>query len=69
MDRQFVQSSDIAEIGYDSNSMVLEILFIKGGLYQYFDVPEAVYLELMSCDSKGRFLNANIKNNYRYTRL
>ena len=69
MDRVPVVSTDLAEIGYDSSSMTLEVLFLKGGLYQYFDVPESIFLELLQADSKGRFLNINIKNNYRYTRL
>ena len=69
MDRVPVVSTDLAEIGYDSSSMTLEVLFLKGGLYHYFDVPESIFLELLQADSKGRFLNINIKNNYRYTRL
>jgi len=69
MERQFVQSSDLAEVGYDANSMTLEVLFQSGGLYQYFDVPEAVYVELMTSSSLGRFFNANIKFSYRYSRL
>jgi len=69
MDRVPVSSTDLAEVGYDPGSMTLEILFIKGGLYQYFDVPEMVFQELLQADSKGRYLNMNIKKHYRYTKL
>jgi len=49
--------------------MTLELGFKQGAVYQYFDVPDAVYQELMRADSKGTFFHANIKNNYRYTKL
>lgn len=69
MDRIPVNSSTIVDIGYDDSSMTLELGFKQGAVYQYFDVPDAVYQELMRADSKGTFFHANIKNNYRYTKL
>jgi len=69
MNRTPVSSSDVAEIGYDAATMTLEVAFHKGGIYQYFDVPESVYHEFMSADSKGKFLNTRIKSNYRYVKL
>ena len=69
MQRISVSSSDVAEVGYDAGSMTLEVAFQSGGVYQYFDVPESVYQELMRAPSKGGFLHANIRNNYRYTKL
>lgn len=68
MDRTPVSSTDVAEIGYDVPTMTLEVAFHRGGVYQYFDVPEIVYQEFMRADSKGKFLHANIKNSYRYTK-
>lgn len=49
--------------------MTLEVAFHDGGVYQYFDVPESVYREFIGADSKGKFLHASIRNNYRYTKL
>lgn len=69
MERTPVVSSDLSEVGYDPTTMVLEIVFHSGGTYQYFDVPETVYQELLSSESIGRFFHAHVKNNYRYTRL
>jgi hypothetical protein len=69
MDRIPVNSSTIVDIGYDDSSMTLELGFKQGAVYQYFDAPDAVYQELMRADSKGTFFHANIKNNYRYTKL
>lgn len=69
MDRTPVTSSNVAEVGYDPTTMTLEIAFHNSTVYQYFDVPEIVYQEFMRTDSKGTFLHANIKRNYRYTKI
>jgi hypothetical protein len=61
-----VTSSNVIAIGYDSNTLTLEIEFKDGGVYQYFDVPGTVYQELMRAGSIGQFMHANIRNNYRY---
>jgi uncharacterized protein len=69
MKRTHVESSNIESIGYDSKSQTLEIEFLNGTIYQYFDVPEKVFEELMGADSQGRYLNANIKGIYRYSKV
>ncbi len=69
MERESVSSSNIASIGYDDNSETLEIEFLNGAVYQYFDVPNGVYEELMAADSHGRYLAANIKGTYRYSKV
>jgi hypothetical protein len=69
MQRTPVSSSNIAEIGYDEVGRILEVLFLNGSLYQYFDVPPQVYNELAMASSVGQYLNANIKGNYRYARV
>jgi hypothetical protein len=69
MNRIPVTSSNMKSVGYDIQSMTLEIEFTSGEVYQYFDVPEAVHSELMGSDSKGSFFSAQIKGNYRYARL
>lgn len=62
-------SSNIASIGYDPGTQTMEVEFTNGNVYQYFDVPQAVYEELMRAESAGRFLNAQVKGVYRYARL
>lgn len=69
MDRIAVDSSTIADVGYEQATMTLEVGFRNGSVYQYFDVPETVYQEFMCASSKGKFLHANIKNNYRYVKV
>jgi hypothetical protein len=69
MNRMPVSSSDVASVGYDPNTMTLEVEFKNGSVYQYFDFPETGYQELMRASSIGQFLHANIRNNYRYTKI
>ena len=69
MNRTPVTSSNVARVGYDANTMTLEVEFQNGSVYQYFDVPEVEYQGLMTADSVGKHLNQNIKNNYRYTKI
>lgn len=69
MDRISVSSSNIASVGYDSESMTLEIEFNNGSVYQYFDVGERLYEDLISADSIGGFLAANIKGSFRFSRV
>lgn len=63
---QYVDSSNIESIGYDSESQELHVRFLKSGeTYVYYAVDEWVFNELMQSDSKGKYLNANIKPNYQ----
>jgi hypothetical protein len=69
MRRQTVSSSNIAEVGYNENQRILEVLFHNGTLYQYFEVPPQMFGELMQASSIGKYLNANIKGHFRYARV
>lgn len=69
MERQPVVSSNISSVGYDSGDMILEIEFKNGAIYQYFDVPEYIFKELINADSVGGYLAAHVKGHYRYSRV
>jgi hypothetical protein len=69
MIRDPVASSNIASIGYDPDSETLEIEFINGSIYQYFNVPSGLNEQLMVAPSKGQFLNTYIRNAYPYSRV
>jgi hypothetical protein len=49
MNRQNVNSSNLASVGYDETSNTLEVEFNNGGIYQYFNVPESVYKVFVKC--------------------
>lgn len=63
MQRRATTSSAITEIGYENG--VLEIKFVTGKTYRYFDVPELEYDRLMKAESKGAYFNANIRGQYK----
>jgi KTSC domain-containing protein len=63
--RQPVQSTAIAKVGYSKHRHILEVEFVNGAVYRYFEVPYAVYRDLMSADSKARYYDFNIKGHYR----
>ena len=69
MNRTPVTSSNLASVGYDPNSLTLEVEFKNGSVYQYFDVPDHTFQGLMRASSKGTFFNAHIKYSYRYAKL
>ena len=69
MERYSVASSNISSIGYDAGTETLEVEFLSGAIYQYYNVPQNMYEQLMQAGSKGRFLNTYIKNAYPYSRV
>lgn len=62
-----VVSSNISSIGYENGT--LYVAFHHGGLYQYLNVPESVFRELMSAPSHGKYLAAHVKGVYPYSRI
>jgi hypothetical protein len=69
MEREMVASSTVLSVGYDLPSETLEVEFKNGGLYQYYNVPEAIYQQFMASDSKGKFLHVYVKNAYPCSRV
>ncbi len=64
MNRQYVESTLATSVGYDPATSTLEMEFKStGAVWQYYDVPESVYNEMMS-GSIGKYFLANIKGQY-----
>jgi len=61
MERIPVSSTNVASIGYDSNSMTLEVEFLNGSIYEYYNVPEGLFNDFLIASSKGTFLDQFIK--------
>ena len=64
-----VESSNINQVGYDTATQELRVLFNSGSAYAYQNVPDQVFTEFLESPSKGRFLNENIKGRYEYVKL
>ena len=69
MPRRPVRSSNIASIGYDAGSNTLEVEFVTGAVYQYYNVPQSVYEGLMNAHSHGTYLAAQVKDVYRFQEI
>ncbi len=61
----YVQSAAIESLAYDSDAHRLRATFRSSGrTYEYEDVPEELYDQLMFADSLGAFFNAHIRDQF-----
>jgi hypothetical protein len=63
MKREAVESSNMAEIGYDPKKTLLEVLFHNGAIYQYHPFTEEQHKEMLAADSIGKWFWANVRGN------
>lgn len=68
MERYHVDSSMAVTVGYDPVNSILEMEFRSGEIWRYHDVPENVYLEMIS-GSIGKYFQAHIKGQYPESRV
>jgi KTSC domain len=67
--RHEVDSSELRSVGYDAAASLLEAEFHSGEVYQYFDVPAELVLELLEADSLGRYFNARIRSRFKFKQV
>lgn len=64
-----VKSTNVAKVGYDSNSKRLAVQFHnKDTVYHYADVPGSVADGLMSAKSPGSYVGQNIVGKFTTTK-
>ncbi len=64
-----VVSSNIAAVGYEGEEKRLRVEFLNGTSYDYSNVPESEYQDLINADSVGKQFNQCVKNNYSYSQV
>jgi KTSC domain len=69
MPREMIDSSAIEAVQYDAARQRLDIELTNRRVYRYFDVPLEVYRAFMAADSKGRYYNDEIRDEYEYVQL
>jgi hypothetical protein len=62
-------STNILKITYEEDYKELWVYFHNKTVYKYLDVPKIVYEKFMKAESLGKFLNSEIKPNYKYERI
>jgi hypothetical protein len=60
--RVHINSSLITSVAYDTFTKVLEIVFCRGGIYEYANVDKQEYQNLLNSKSVGLYFNGNIRN-------
>ena len=63
------ESSSITAADYDQARQLLRLSFAPSGTYEYLDVPPPVIIRFLNANSHGRFVNSQIKPNYRVRRV
>ena len=66
MQRKALASTAVVSVGYDDATLVLEIEFSSGRIYQYSEVPRGVYEWLLRTPSKGSYVARMINDRYPY---
>ena len=61
-----VNSTTLRTVGYDTESQLLRIEFQNRSVYQYFEVPAAVYRNLMQASSNCAYFNRSIRSHFDY---
>lgn len=68
MEIQNVKSSNLSQVGYDSETSKLHVAFIGGTVYIYSDVPRNIYEEIIVAPSAGKYFHQNVKNKYAFVK-
>lgn len=62
IERNPVESSNIASVGFCPDRKCIEICFKNGSVYEYEDCDQKLYDDLMSAESKGKFVHTRLKS-------
>jgi hypothetical protein len=62
-------SSVIKTFDYHPTERRLDVRFISGRRYSYFDVPPELAARMRGSFAKGEFFNAHIRGRFRFERV
>lgn len=70
MQREPVEAEGIVSIGYDFPTFTLEVEFrgdpeLPGSIYQFSNIPQALYNELMEVPDKDGFLHDYVTQHFK----
>lgn len=57
--------ANLRSVRYDAETRILEVELPAGGLYEYYDVPPAIYDALTAAASKDEYFERNIRFRFR----
>jgi len=59
-------STVIRAYAYDPAERRLDVTFVSGRRYSYFDVPPETHAAMKASFAKGEFFNAHIRDRFRF---
>lgn len=62
-------SSNISEFRFDKNTDTMQIDFVSGSSYEYYNVSPATNRAFQAAGSKGSFFARSIKGKYPYEQI
>lgn len=62
-------SSVIRRFEYDPDHTALDVTFVSGRRYRYYEVPPMLAERFRRAASKGQFFNTRIRNRFDYREL
>jgi hypothetical protein len=60
-------SSRIISLSFEGG--VLRVEFVRGGIYEYYNVPEDVYETLVQAKSLGNAFDTLVKGKFAYSKI
>lgn len=64
-----VESSNIRSLGYEPARRVLEVNFLKGQTYRYYNVPADEYCKLLNALSVGSHFSKFVAKSFTYEKM
>ena len=68
MTQNLAASKILKSAGYSSEFEILEVVFLDGAIYQFYNVPKELYDQFMKEKAKSKFFSAQIRNTYPFSR-
>lgn len=63
------QSSHLQSYEYDPESQTLQVTFVNGDIYQYYNVPQTEYWNLAQSGGSGAYFHSKIRMGYNYQKI
>lgn len=67
--RQQIESSALRSAGYSRRRHILEIEFLNGAIYRYYNIEASVYRDFINAHSKAGYYDSNIRYKYVSARV
>ncbi len=67
--KSWPNSSNIASASYDKETKVLTITFVRGAVYEYYEVPHDTWKQFKYVISPGKYFDAHIKKAFEYNKV